>query len=175
MQNTNLSELVTEVSAVKTENRELRSILNSQHEMMNAMNVLLFKLLNKMHSSSDDTITTEPAVDQNELSVEQNDLSVDQNETTVDQNETTVDQNETAVDQNETAVDQNETAAVDQNETAVDQNETAVTEPQIQESNEPEYKEKGPLSPIEEEVATRVIKPNTLRCSSLVVSFCTPM
>jgi hypothetical protein len=60
MQNTNLSELVTEVNAVKTENRELRSILNSQHEMMNAMNLLLFKLLNKMHSSSDDHIQTDP-------------------------------------------------------------------------------------------------------------------
>jgi hypothetical protein len=49
MQNTNLSELVTEVNAIKTENRELRSILNSQHEMMNGMNALLFTLLNQMH------------------------------------------------------------------------------------------------------------------------------
>ena len=60
MQNTNLSELVTEVNSVKTENRELRSILNSQHEMMNAMNLLLFKLLNKMHSSSGDHVEDEP-------------------------------------------------------------------------------------------------------------------
>lgn len=52
MQNTNLSDLVTEVDVLKTENRELRSILNSQHEMMNGMNALLFNLLNKMHSSS---------------------------------------------------------------------------------------------------------------------------
>ena len=54
MQNTNLAELVTEVNAVKTENRELRSILNSQHEMMNGMNALLFTLLNKMHTPRDD-------------------------------------------------------------------------------------------------------------------------
>jgi hypothetical protein len=53
MQNTNLAELVTEVNAVKTENRELRSILNSQHEMMNGMNALLFTLLNKMHNPKD--------------------------------------------------------------------------------------------------------------------------
>ena len=59
MQNTNLSDLVTEVNTVKTENRELRSILNSQHEMMNAMNLLLFKLLNKMHSSPDDNVQNE--------------------------------------------------------------------------------------------------------------------
>jgi len=88
MQNTNLSELVTEVNVVKSENRELRSILNSQHEMMNAMNLLLFKLLNKMHSScssssSDDTITTETVVDQKEPYVEQNEPHVDQNEAAV--------------------------------------------------------------------------------------------
>jgi len=63
MQNTNLSELVTEVNSVKTENRELRSILNSQHEMMNAMNLLLFKLLNKMHSSSSDDHVENEAVE----------------------------------------------------------------------------------------------------------------
>ena len=56
MQNTNLAELVTEVNAVKTENRELRSILNSQHEMMNGMNALLFTLLNKMHKPNDDDL-----------------------------------------------------------------------------------------------------------------------
>ena len=69
MQNTNLSELVTEVNAVKTENRELRSILNSQHEMMNAMNLLLFKLLNKMHSSSssDDNVSETEVVTQSEI------------------------------------------------------------------------------------------------------------
>ena len=56
MQNTNLAELVTEVNAVKTENHELRSILNSQHEMMNGMNALLFTLLNKMHKPNDDDL-----------------------------------------------------------------------------------------------------------------------
>jgi hypothetical protein len=54
MQNTNLAELVTEVNAVKTENRELRSILNSQHEMMNGMNALLFTLLKELHRPNDE-------------------------------------------------------------------------------------------------------------------------
>jgi len=45
---------VTEVNAVKTENRELRSILNSQHEMMNGMNALLFRLLNEQHRPKDE-------------------------------------------------------------------------------------------------------------------------
>jgi DNA gyrase/topoisomerase IV subunit A len=54
MKNTNLAELVTEVNAVKTENRELRSILNSQHEMMNGMNALLFTLLNNLHRSREE-------------------------------------------------------------------------------------------------------------------------
>ena len=52
MQNTNLADMLSQVETIKTENRELRSILNSQHEMMNAMNSLLFTLLNKMHTSS---------------------------------------------------------------------------------------------------------------------------
>ena len=60
MQNTNLADLVTEVNAVKTENRELRSILNSQHEMMNGMNALLFTLLNKMHKPNDDDMKPPP-------------------------------------------------------------------------------------------------------------------
>jgi hypothetical protein len=59
MQNTNLAELVTEVNAVKTENRELRSILNSQHEMMNGMNALLFTLLNEMHHDHENNTKNE--------------------------------------------------------------------------------------------------------------------
>ena len=59
MQNTNLAELVTEVNAVKTENRELRSILNSQHEMMNGMNALLFTLLNEMHHDRENNTKNE--------------------------------------------------------------------------------------------------------------------
>jgi hypothetical protein len=53
MQNTNLSELVAEVDSLKTENKDLRSLLTSQQEMMNGMNTLLFTLLNKMHRACD--------------------------------------------------------------------------------------------------------------------------
>jgi hypothetical protein len=86
MQNTNLSELVTEVNAIKTENRELRSILNSQHDMMNAMNLLIFNLLNKIHSSehvivaqNDNVIVTQTDDD---TVMAQNDPSVTEVQTT---------------------------------------------------------------------------------------------
>jgi hypothetical protein len=59
MQNTNLSDMLSQVEIIKTENRELRSILNSQHEMMNAMNSLLFTLLNKMHMQTSSESSTE--------------------------------------------------------------------------------------------------------------------
>jgi hypothetical protein len=67
MQNTNLSELVSEVDILKSENRDLRSILKSQQEMMNGMNTLLFTLLNKMHSSCDSGTGTDSTmtVDEN--------------------------------------------------------------------------------------------------------------
>jgi hypothetical protein len=58
MKNTNLSDMVNEIEPIKAENRELRSLLLSQQEMMNGMNSLLFKLLNTVHhtvgSPSDD-------------------------------------------------------------------------------------------------------------------------
>jgi hypothetical protein len=49
MKNTNLSDMVNEIEPIKAENRELRSLLLSQQEMLNGMNSLLFKLLNTMH------------------------------------------------------------------------------------------------------------------------------
>jgi hypothetical protein len=52
--------MLSQVEIIKTENRELRSILNSQHEMMNAMNALLFTLLNKMHMQTSSESSTEP-------------------------------------------------------------------------------------------------------------------
>ena len=53
MQNTNLSDLVSEVDSLKNENKDIRSLLKSQQEMMNGMNTLLFTLLNKMHGYED--------------------------------------------------------------------------------------------------------------------------
>ena len=52
MKNTNLSDLVNEIEPIKAENRELRSLVLSQQEMMNGMNSLLFKLLNRVHSNN---------------------------------------------------------------------------------------------------------------------------
>ena len=46
MKNTNLSDMVNEIEPIKAENRELRSLLLSQQEMLNGMNSLLFNLLN---------------------------------------------------------------------------------------------------------------------------------
>jgi len=51
MKNTNLSDMVNEIDPIKAENRELRSLLLSQQEMLNGMNSLLFKLLNTMHNT----------------------------------------------------------------------------------------------------------------------------
>jgi hypothetical protein len=53
MKNTNLSDMVNEIEPIKAENRELRSLLLSQQEMLNGMNSLLFKLLNTMHNATD--------------------------------------------------------------------------------------------------------------------------
>ena len=61
MQNTNLSDLVTEVDSLKTENKDLRSLLTSQQEMMNGMNTLLFTLLNKMHGCEEVAAAPVPA------------------------------------------------------------------------------------------------------------------
>ena len=47
MKNTNLSDLVNEIEPIKADNRELRSLVMSQQEMLNGMNALLFKLLNR--------------------------------------------------------------------------------------------------------------------------------
>jgi type II secretory pathway pseudopilin PulG len=52
MKNTNLSDMVNEIDPIKADNRELRSLLLSQQEMLNGMNSLLFKLLNTMHSNT---------------------------------------------------------------------------------------------------------------------------
>ena len=53
MKNTNLSDLVNEIEPIKAENRELKSLVLSQQEMMNGMNALLFNLLNRVHSNND--------------------------------------------------------------------------------------------------------------------------
>jgi hypothetical protein len=55
MKNTNLSDMVNEIEPIKAENRELRSLLLSQQEMLNGMNSLLFKLLNGMHINDEGT------------------------------------------------------------------------------------------------------------------------
>jgi hypothetical protein len=47
MKNTNLADLVNEIEPIKAENKELRSLVMSQQEMMNGMNLLLFNLLNR--------------------------------------------------------------------------------------------------------------------------------
>jgi len=88
MQNTNLSELVSEVDALKTENRDLRSILKSQQEMMNGMNTLLFTLLNKMHSSCESATSTEtPIATTDEIPCTQESGAVSLEETTRDVSE----------------------------------------------------------------------------------------
>ena len=47
MKNTNLSDMVNEIEPIKMDNRELRSLVVSQQEMLNGMSSLLFKLLNR--------------------------------------------------------------------------------------------------------------------------------
>ena len=53
MRNTNLSELVNEIEPIKSENRELRSLVLSQQEMLNGMNALMFKLMNHITYKND--------------------------------------------------------------------------------------------------------------------------
>jgi hypothetical protein len=53
MRNTNLSELVNEIEPIKSENRELRSLVLSQQEMLNGMNALMFKIMNHITYKND--------------------------------------------------------------------------------------------------------------------------
>ena len=52
MKNTNLSDMVNEIEPIKADNRELRSLVLTQQEMLNGMNSLLFKLLNRANDSA---------------------------------------------------------------------------------------------------------------------------
>jgi hypothetical protein len=44
---TNLSEVIMKIEPLVKENQELRSLIHSQQQMMNEMNTMLFRLLNK--------------------------------------------------------------------------------------------------------------------------------
>jgi hypothetical protein len=68
MKNTNLSDLVNEIEPIKAENRELRSLVLSQQEMMNGMNSLLFNLLNRI--SDDDNSNEERYDNDNDSRIE---------------------------------------------------------------------------------------------------------
>ena len=65
MKNTNLSDMVNEIEPIKADNRELRSLVLSQQEMLNGMNALLFKLLNRANDyvckcAASDAATQQP-------------------------------------------------------------------------------------------------------------------
>ena len=49
---TNLSEVIMKIEPLVKENQELRSLIHSQQQMMNEMNTLLLRLLNKNNTSS---------------------------------------------------------------------------------------------------------------------------
>lgn len=49
---TNLSEVIMKIEPLVKENQELRSLIHSQQQMMNEMNTLLLRLLNKTNTSS---------------------------------------------------------------------------------------------------------------------------
>ena len=44
MTNSNLSEIIEQIDAVQTENRELRELLHAQQKTINEMNIMLLKL-----------------------------------------------------------------------------------------------------------------------------------
>jgi hypothetical protein len=57
---TNLSEVIMKIEPLVKENQELRSLIHSQQQMMNEMNTMLMRLLNKNASSSTPSHTSEP-------------------------------------------------------------------------------------------------------------------
>lgn len=49
---TNLSEVIKQIEPIIVENRELRSLINSQQELLNQMSTLVFKLMSNMDTGS---------------------------------------------------------------------------------------------------------------------------
>ena len=49
---TNLSEVIMKIEPIIKENQELRSLICSQQQMMNEMNMLLFRLLNEQQNNN---------------------------------------------------------------------------------------------------------------------------
>jgi len=70
MKNTNLSDMVNEIEPIKADNRELRSLVLSQQEMLNGMSSLLFKIMNRVNEckcfttndgNDDDNFSAQPS------------------------------------------------------------------------------------------------------------------
>lgn len=64
MTNSNLSEIIEQIDAVQTENRELRELLYAQQKTINEMNIMLLKLF-----SQSQTVTTAPVIPNPAVSV----------------------------------------------------------------------------------------------------------
>ena len=67
MKNTNLSDMVNEIEPIKADNRELRSLVLSQQEMLNGMNALLFKLLNRANDYVCKCVASDAATQQPDM------------------------------------------------------------------------------------------------------------
>ncbi len=65
---TNLAEVIMKIEPIVKENQELRSLIHSQQQMMNEMNMMLFRLLNQQSTTSNTQLPT-TNVDQHEPSV----------------------------------------------------------------------------------------------------------
>ena len=71
---TNLSEVIMKIEPIIKENQELRSLIHSQQQMMNEMNMMLFRLLNQQQSTVTNThsVTTNNAETETETETKTN-------------------------------------------------------------------------------------------------------
>ena len=63
---TNLSEVIMKIEPLVKENQELRSLIHSQQQMMNEMNTMLFRLLNKDNAKLEESQSQSPSQSQSQ-------------------------------------------------------------------------------------------------------------